>query len=465
MADVFNFKEAEVEWKEQHCKLFREYVDALEANQVRYVILKNAEGLPNENHSKDIDILIEPGKYKEASELLRIAYKNNGVSYYKIHKFERLRCWYGMNPEDRFAIHIDLLEGFLHKGFELFPFDLFYQHSFKNENGIYVLDEIYDCVILLLHSTICYHSIKEKYAKHIASIYETNKAEIIEILQKVLGRKASVWMERYLDAGEYKKIASEGKYFSHQSKKRILFKRPVFTLTNVLDFLWEKIARIIFNLKKYNFFFTVHAPDGTGKTTFIKTLSEELGFYYVCAAKDLVQINHFRPCMLPNLGAAGEKVGVMKEDKYFEYPHRAKPAGGLSSFVRMTYYWLDYVIGVPMILRKNAQFSKVTIFDRYIYDFLVDPRRTRICLPYWIRRLFAKMVKQPKLVFVLNTTADIIYQRKQELTKEEIERQLVEYRKLVNVTSKVVLLDASKTPEEIAKDAMRHIADTFMEKI
>jgi thymidylate kinase len=268
-----------------------------------------------------------------------------------------------------------------------------------------------------------------------------------------------------LDAGEYKKIASEGKYFSHQSKKRILFKRPVFTLTNVLDFLWEKIARIIFNLKKYNFLITVPAPDGTGKTTFIKTLSEELGFYYVCAAKDLVQINHFRPCMLPNLGAAGEKVGVMKEDKDFENPHRAKPAGGLSSFVRMTYYWLDYVIGVPMILRKNAQFSKVTIFDRYIYDFLVDPRRTRISLPYWIRRLFTKMVKQPKLVFVLNTTADIIYQRKQELTKEEIERQLKEYKKLGIVSKNVVFLDAAKAPEEIAKDAMRHIANTFMKKI
>ena len=465
MADFFNFKEAEVEWNEHHSKLFREYLEALESNHVRYVILKNAKDLPYKNHSKDIDIIIEPGKYREASELLRIVYKNNGISYYKIHKFERLRCWYGMNLEVRFAIHIDLLEGFLHKGFELFPFDLFYKHSFKNENGIYVLDKVYDCVILLLHSTICYHSIKDKYAKHIASIYKTNKAEIIEILQKVLGHKATAKMEKYLDAGEFKKIASEGKFFSRQSKKRILYEKPFFTIINIFDFLWEKTARIIFNFEKYNFFFTVHAPDGTGKTTFIKTLSEELGFYYVCAAEDLVQINHFRPCMLPNLGAAGEKVGVMKEDKNFENPHRAKPAGGLSSLLRMTYYWLDYFVGIPVILRKNAQFSKVTIFDRYIYDFLVDPRRTRISLPFGIRRLFAKMVKQPKLVFVLNTTADIISQRKQELTKEEIERQLVEYGKLVNINRNVVFLDASKTPEEIAKDAMKYIADTFLKKI
>ena len=210
---------------------------------------------------------------------------------------------------------------------------------------------------------------------------------------------------------------------------------------------------------------SVHAPDGTGKTTFIEHFGNELGFYYVCAANDLLDTYHFRPNILPNLGAAGEKVGVMKQDKDFTNPHRAKPAGKLSSLLRMTYYWLDYVVGVPLILRKNAQFNKITIFDRYIYDLIVDPYRTCIKLPLRMRWMFAKMVKQPKIVFVLDADADTIYARKQELDKVEINRQLVEFRKLKALGGKVHILDASKTPQQIAEDAMKIIVDEFTNKL
>ena len=63
--------------------------------------------------------------------------------------------------------------------------------------------------------------------------------------------------------------------------------------------------------------------------------------------------------MLPNLGAVGEKAGVMKQDTNFEDPHRNKAANPLSSFVRMGYYWLDYLIGGAICIRKDVQFDKI----------------------------------------------------------------------------------------------------------
>jgi hypothetical protein len=234
---------------------------------------------------------------------------------------------------------------------------------------------------------------------------------------------------------------------------------------NVADFLWEKVRRVVLNSNKYNVLISVHAPDGTGKTTFIQSLAELLAFYFVNDAKGLVKIYHHRPCMLPNLGAAGEKVKVMKQDTDFTRPHRAKPAGLFSSLIRMTYYWLDYVLGMPLILRRNAQFNNITVFDRYIYDFLVDPFRTRIKLPYSIRRLFTRLVKQPKVVYVLDTDAETIYRRKQELTREEIARQLVEFRRLSCLGKRVHFFDASQTPETIAKDAVAVFMDNFAQKL
>lgn len=465
MADEFVFHTVVVEWDERHAKILQCFLQALENKGVRYVILKNDDGLPFKNYSKDVDIIIDPGYYKIASELLQKCYTENGISHYKIHKFERLRCWYGFNPTTKLAIHIDLLEGFLHKGFEMFPFEMIYSHAYKNKNGVYVLDSLLGNVILLMHSTICYHTIKEKYAIRIAKGYKENKQNIDSLLQQLLGFKTSLKMIQLLKENDYHAISAKGKWFSHKSKKRILLSRPLFTLANVADFLFEKINRVIINRERYTALLSVHAPDGTGKTTFIQQLSEQLGFYFVCDAGDLVQIYHHRPNILPNIGAVGEKAGVMRQDKNFTEPHRAKPAGFISSLIRMIYYWIDYVIGVPLILRKNAQFDKITIFDRYIYDFLVDPYRTRIKLPHWIRKIFSQLVKQPRIVFVLDANADTIYARKQELSKEEIERQLHEFRKLSNLGKRVHFLDATQTPEKIAQDAIKIVIDELAEKL
>lgn len=465
MADLFNFEPTKVEWNENHIKILQNLLCSFEKNNIKYVILKNDAGLPFENHSKDVDIVIEPGKYRIAEQLIKAIYKQHDIEYYKVHKFERLRCWYGFNTKVPFAIHIDLLEGFLHKGFELFTFEMIYQNAYKNTNGVFVLNRMFGNVILLLHSTICYNKIKDKYARLIEKEYADNKVEMDNIFYQLFNKRAASKLIFLLSQSNFVEIEKLGKYFSHQSKKIIIVKRPFFTLYNVFDFLWEKVCRIILNCNKYNTFITVHAPDGTGKTTFIKSLAEKLGYYYVCDPGDLSKIYHFRPQILPNLGEVGEKTGVMKQDTNFSNPHRATPSGFIGSFIRMTYYWLDYVIGMPLILRKNAQFSRITIFDRYIYDFLVDPKRSRINLPYWLRKGLTKLVKQPQIVFVMDAPAEIIYKRKQELTLEEISRQLVEFRRLSSLGKRYYRLDASQIPEQIADDAFKIMLDNFAEKL
>ena len=192
----------------------KDFLDGLVFHGIRYVILKNDDGLPYENHSKDVDIVIEPSRYRDSAQIIQSCYQKHGVSHYKVHKFERLRCWYGMNPDTRFAIHIDLLEGFLHKGFEMFPFDVLYAHSQKNDNGIQVLDDLMGHVVLLLHSTICYHSIKEKYAKSIAKTFQTEKDDFAVLLKDILGVSAANEMVTLLSAGRYKEIAKKGKHLS-----------------------------------------------------------------------------------------------------------------------------------------------------------------------------------------------------------------------------------------------------------
>ena len=208
------------------------------------------------------------------------------------------------------------------------------------------------------------------------------------------------------------------------------------------------------------------APDGAGKTTFIEMLIDEINFYFVNDKNDQrFNVYHFRPNLLPNLGALGEKTGIKQQDKDFTNPHRAKPASKLSSLIRISYYWVDYVIGYNYFVRKDVQFDKFSVFDRYSYDLIVDPGRTRLNLPLWVRKLYVKCTIHPKIVFYLDADPEVIYKRKQELTLDEITRQNIEYKKVAASHKRFVTLDSNLGTNESVDDALKTILDTFTERL
>lgn len=451
------------DWGKLHSKVLSLFLNRMNDVAIPYFILRNYEGLPEINTSKDVDIIIQPGKYHTAKKILLDIFKQCGLSNYYVMDFERAHCIFGINLSMNFSIHIDLIEGYANKGFEILSFDYLYQNTIPYKN-FRVLSNALNAIMLILYKVIGCKELKEKYRTAIQSAFQKNAKEMQQILTKVLGNHIGNDIFNNISNNNYDRIVKHSKQISRAAKFRVIKQSPFKTFIGIVFFLQEKAMRMIICCHKFQKSIAVEAPDGTGKTTFINKLTQEIAHTFVSDISKS-HIYHHRPNILPNLGAVGEKTGVMKQDKDFTIPHRAKPVGFLSSFIRMTYYWLDYVIGMPFILRKDAQFDNITIFDRYIYDFLVDPERTRIKLPYWVRRIFTRMVKQPKIVFVLQAPADVIYKRKQELTIDEINHQLEGFQKLSCLGQRVHFLDATKKPEEIAKDAIKVILDTFTIKI
>lgn len=461
--NLINNNDYTIRWEDLHAQIFASLVNNLNNHRIKYFILRNFEGLPEKNTSKDIDIIIEPGSYKKAAEILYEVFKAHNISSYKVVKYERVRCWFGMDVEKNFSIHIDLIEGYLSKGYEVFPFDLLYKNT-QDYNNFKVLNSSFDAIMLLYYKVIGTKELKKKYQQKITAIYETEKEKINQVLKQTLTNNCSATIISALDKKDYKGIVDNAQWISVVSKRKALLNQPINTSVNVLKFFIEKFYRIIICPRKYQNFIAVEGADGTGKSTFIDGLANAIAYYNVSEVTKS-HIYHHRPTILPNLGAMGEKAGIMKENKDFTNPHRRKPAGSISSFFRMIYYWLDYVIGVPLLLRKDVQFDRFTIYDRYIYDFIVDPFRSRINLPYWVRATFSKLVLQPRIVFVLLTDAEIIYKRKQELTIDEINRQLGEFSKLANSNKRFVVIDASQTPEEMVEQAAQIIIERFAWKL
>lgn len=457
----------QIVWDERHGKILVEFLKALDDNRIKYFILRGYEGLPNRNPSKDVDIMIDIGTRAVAEAILKKVFVQHGIEYFYPVVYGHAHCYLGMNTSEQLSIHIDLIEGYVSKGFEVFTFEELYQHVVPY-NGMNVLDDLMNGVMLVVYKIFGYHhaKIKPAYQSDIFKSQQQSPEQFKSILIRIAGEELGSKICDLIAQKDFDAAVVLEPEFTKALKKYTLKARPLNTIRYSAEFLWQKINRIIFNYKKYAKIFAVMAPDGTGKTTFLDALLDELNFYYVNNSEDnRFHIYHFRPSLLPNLGVVGEKAGVMKQDTDFTNPHRSKPANPVSSLLRISYYTLDYIIGWQKCVRNDVHYDRYTIFDRYSYDFIVDPRRTKLNLPECIRKFFVRLTPQPKIVFCLKARPEVVYARKQELSLDEIKRQSELYKKVAESDKKrFVMIDAEQTPEEMARQAVEVILNKYTEK-
>lgn len=451
-------------WTHRHGQIFSSLIEELEKANIRYFILRNFEQLPNFNPSKDVDILIDPCKINNANHVIQHVYRKHNLTHIYLVRFSSVFCWHGMDFNCHLSIHIDLIAGYRMKGYEVFSFDELYEQTLKY-NGFRVLNRYYEGLMVFIYKQFGYKKppLKQEYKDIIYNAYKQNP-QFADDLERIIGRSLAGKITAAIAGKDFVSMLSYSKKLTTQLKKFAFKKDPIGVLSRIILFYWLKFKRIVLCRNKYGKSFAVMAPDGAGKTTFLETALDDLAFYFT-KERTLFTLLHFRPGILPNLGAVGEKVKIMNQDRNFTAPHRAKPAGFLSSLIRITYYWFDYVIGWFIYTSKDIQYDRFTVFDRYSYDLLVDPGRTRLCLPYWVRKLYVRLMPQPKFTFYLDVEPDEIFRRKQELTPEEIDYQVGEYRKLVKLSRRINVLDGNRPVERIKDDAVQIILDAFCTKL
>lgn len=142
-------------------------------------------------------------------------------------------------------------------------------------------------------------------------------------------------------------------------------------------------------------------------------------------------------------------------------PHARAPSGHAGSAVRLTYLWLDAVLGWAIRVVGPRIRSTLLVDERGWADLVVDPRRYRISLPPALVRALGALVPEPDLVLVLEAPAPVIRARKPELELAEIERQLRAWRgHAASAPARVVRLDALRSPEAVLVQALAAIDDS-----
>lgn len=381
------------------------FFDYLNKN-CEYAVLRNFEGLPAHNNSRDIDIIIEPPTYIHLKSKLITLIEQEGWKIITYLNSDRLITWVCACVDSNSRTEIVQFDFFFHTS--LFGVTLLEAKDFlKNRqfNGaIYHVNKDYEFLDKYMYDRAVGASYPEKYRKTRDAVEHSN--EVKKVLKKVFDSNG---------INECDKTSE--KILLLNALKQNLCSNPFRTVGRMLKFEYYHIRNYICSNTGFSVGFT--GPDGSGKTTVIDMILERLAPVFRTAHK----YYHFRPALFGNLGEVVHSAGLKKDvDRDYSKPHRGGKTGVLSSFARLLYYSLDYIVGFFVKVKSVTRITSVVIFDRYYTDIICDSRRSRIYLNYKFLYGFGRLFI-PSLDYniLLTASSKTILTRKKELDEEGIQ--------------------------------------------
>lgn len=369
-----------------------------------YAVLRNFEGLPDHNKSRDIDIIITRKSYKQIKNELVNLIDRSGWKIITYLYSDRLITYVCACQEGN---HTEIVQWDFFINTSVFGILLMDAEEFlvnKKFNGfLYYVDVECQFLDKYLYNRAVGAQYPEKYQA------TREKAEHSPIVEKKIKSLYGVNSIKECD-----KIS--GKKLLLSAIKTNLQQHPGQFLSNLITFLWTFWGNYLRSNTGFSVGFT--GPDGSGKTTVIDLLLERLSPVFRTAHK----YYHFRPTLFGNLGEVAHSAGLKKEvDRDYSKPHRGGKTGVLSSFARLLYYSLDYVVGYFVKVKAVTRITRIVIFDRYYTDIICDSRRSCIYLNNKFLYGFGKLFI-PSLDYniLLTASTDTILARKKELDEEGI---------------------------------------------
>lgn len=175
-------------------------------------------------------------------------------------------------------------------------------------------------------------------------------------------------------------------------------------------------------------------PDGAGKSTILQLVQTGLTDRGIDFSA-----RYFAPGFLRRYRPRGDATITTR-------PHEGRQYGPVLILAKILLMLFEFRCGVARLRRQ----PRMILFDRYILDLLVDPRRYRMGhLRGWMRALL-RLAPRPDLLVILTAPPAMIQARKQEVPPEETARQLAAYEALARQGSPALIVHNTGSPEDAA---------------
>lgn len=370
-----------------------------------YAVLRNFEGLPTHNPSRDIDFAIERADFLTLRPRLIALIEQCGWKIVTYLNSDRLVTFVCGRVEADDSVEVIQLDFFFHTSvFGLVLVENKELLATRQFNGI--LYHVSPAYAFLDKYTYC-RAVGAAYPEKYRATREAvaNDATVLNTIKDLFGTSSLEACDTMTRSQLLREVLRAN-----------LRRYNLRTLTNYLRFEYHHIKNYVCSNTGFSLGFT--GPDGSGKTTVIDLLIKNFGSVFATAHA----YYHFRPMLFGNLGEAAHAVGLKKEvDRNFSEPHRGGKTGVFSSLLRLAYYSTDYILGYFSKVKPKTRLTRLVIFDRYFTDIICDSRRSRIYLNTQFLYTFSRwLIPSLDYNILLTAPTDTILARKQELDAEGI---------------------------------------------
>lgn len=408
--------------------------------QIDYFVIGEYQALPVDTNGSDIDIVVSEATHtKLVGVLSSCARKDITIlaSYYYNGNEEMFRFM-----SSSWGLQIDVFcSGLYYQGVSYFPIEYLEKHIILH-NGIRVLDRQYGFCVDFFKEILHNGRAKPKYCEAFLSAVKEDEAKIKEEI--IACYSPAIWNLLY-QLHSVEQLNSSGRQI------RSLLLQCMKSLPFCIRKMAYQIKRLwrLFQPRP-GYVIVVEGTDGSGKSAIINALTPWMneGFH------NSVVYNHLRPHWLPDIAVLLGKRDVHAKAEVVSQPHAGAPSGFVGSFARWLYYMHDYTWGYLITVWSKIRIrSYVYIFDRYYYDYYIDPRRSSTKLPHWILRLGELCMPKPDVILCLGGDPEKIYARKPETSLEEVKRQTEELKRFAAKRKNAVWIDTTQPMENSIRDA------------
>lgn len=406
--------------------LFNQYFTLLNKTAIPYAITGRTENYPEDIHS-DIDIIIPKNRIKDFFEFM-CELKNENINWIQTisHEAGAYYCVITLATNTKhFIIKPDVCSDYIRNGSLFLQASYLLSNRVLNPKGFYVLAPEKEFIYYLLKKVDKGNVNKEQF-QHLLDQWKENPTACLAASTPFFYQSNQFLLQQIFEN------ATETLFtISCSVLKKDLHQNLSFSGLQFFARINNRIKRVC---QPTGLVVAFMGPDGSGKTTIINGIKATLTEAFR---------QHKQYHLFPKEGNAAAPTTD---------PHNQIARGYIGSIAKLIYFLGLYVIGYWAKIYPLKIKSTFVIFDRYYHDILVDPKRYRHGAGKNWTKLIGFFVPKPDVWILLDVPANVIQQRKAEVTPEECARQVMAYRQLFENLNNAFIINANQTPEKVIYD-------------
>lgn len=223
-------------------------------------------------------------------------------------------------------------------------------------------------------------------------------------------------------------------------------------------YFFSLIRNLFYNLKPKGKLVIFLGPDGSGKTTICDSFVDK----HKRSFSNLIRLDlSNRPIFLKSLFGTNTKKVITKVDSSFKHKPYSKPNTKtlFRNYFRIIYHCIDHVLHYYFVLKPIMVKGGYIFSERYFYDYLCSDKRYLPGVSIRFKELLLWFVPKPSFVFVLNMPPSQLYNRKPELSINQIKYEQSRYLNF-SYGQNSHIIDNSRSINETILDIEKFIFET-----